>query len=286
VAENGAGVITTYNTTGLPIATPIIVPPVPPNLGPGVPTGLIYYSGNLFNITQGLNTGPSRLLVATDDGMVCGYNASVNPTTAIIAVNRSNVNAVYKGLTIANNLLYVADFYNGRIDVFDSTFTLQAGYLFTDPSLPAGFAPFNIVYLNNQLYVLYAKQDLSQIDDISGPGNGYVSVFNTSGAFVSRLISGGYLNSPWAMIQVPLITDCTSQNVLLIGNFGNGTITAYNTQGTFLGKLQDNLCTDIYIDGLWGLAQSTVGCHIYFASGPNHENNGIVGVLKPVSYSS
>jgi len=80
-----------------------------------------------------------------------------------------------------------------------------------------------------------------------------------------------------------LVTPQCSQNVFLIGNFGSGTITAYDLQGNFLGKLQDSQCVDIFIDGLWGLVQGISGGQIFFASGPNRENNGLVGVLTPVS---
>jgi len=282
VADNGTGFITTYSTSGSPIATPITVPSA--TSGTGSPDGLIYYGGTQFIITSGSNSGPARLLTSTEDGTVSGYNSTVNPTTAIVTVNRSGVGAVYKGLVIVGSYLYVCDFHNNRIDTFDSSFNLLLGFPFVDPTLPSGFAPFNIVSFNNLLYILYAKQDpIAQHDDVAGPGNGYVSVFSTNGTFVNRLISGGYLNSPWAMIQVPILltTNCT-QPAFLIGNFGNGTIAAYSSQGVFLGKLRDYQCVDLIIDGLWGLAQGT-GNVIFFASGPNRESNGLVGSITPIT---
>ena len=65
--------------------------------------------------------------------------------------------AVFKGLAIgtadvgdgAQQYLYATDFHNGRIDVFDRTFTAQTWTgAFHDPELPAGFAPFGIQTLN------------------------------------------------------------------------------------------------------------------------------------------
>ena len=52
---------------------------------------------------------------------------------------------------------------------------------FVDPTLPAGFAPFNIENIGGQLFVTYAKQDADKHDDVAGPGNGFVDVFNTDG---------------------------------------------------------------------------------------------------------
>jgi uncharacterized protein (TIGR03118 family) len=87
--------------------------------------------------------------------------------------------AIYKGLAIdsrtAGTHLYATDFHNGKIDVFDPSFHLitLAGN-FTDPNLPAGFAPFGIQNILGTLYVTYALQDEDAEDDVAGPGNGFV----------------------------------------------------------------------------------------------------------------
>jgi len=149
-----------------------------------------------------------------------------------------------------------------------------------DLTIPIGFAPFGIAYLNGLLYVSYAKQDSAKHDDVKGPGNGYVNVFTTEGQLVKRLISQGYLNSPWGIMQYTLPR--RNRSVLLIGNFGDGTISVYDLNGTFLGKLQDVNCVDIIIDGLWGLTNGISSNTIYFASGPNDENNGLIGFLNKI----
>lgn len=79
----------------------------------------------------------------------------------------------------------------------------------------------------------------------------------------------------WGIIE----TIYHNRPIFLIGNFGDGTISGYNTDGTFLGKLRDNNCVDIILDGLWGLTVGQNNCTIFFASGPNDENNGLVGSL-------
>jgi len=100
---------------------------------------------------------------------------------------------VYTGLAVGNNgsanFLYAADIANGKIDVFNSTFTptTLAGN-FTDtalPALPADYHPFNVQALGGELYVAYAKVDPRTGLDIKGFGA--VSVFDFNGVFKGRL---------------------------------------------------------------------------------------------------
>ena len=57
--------------------------------------------------------------------------------------------------------------------------------------VPAGFAPFNIWNIGGKLYVAYAKQDANKKFDVAGVGNGYVSVFDSTGKLLQSLVSGG-----------------------------------------------------------------------------------------------
>ena len=115
------------------------------------------------------------------------------PTTpallAAIGVNRSAAGADYRGLAIANNgvstLLYAANFGQGTVDVFDQHFapaTPSSG-AFTDPNLPAGFAPFNVQTLGNHVFVTYAQKN--------GTGGGVIDSFNLDGTFVARVAANG-----------------------------------------------------------------------------------------------
>jgi len=276
VADNGNNSITSYNTNGSPTGTVISTT--------GAVDGLVYNPTNNFIIP--LTTSPATLLTSTEDGTIEAWNPAVSPNSTVVVANSSNVPfpGVYKGLAITSTNLYAADFANSRIDTFDSSFNLLTGFPFSDPTIPPGFAPFNIVYLNGVLYVLYALQTPTNPphDDRSGPGNGFVNVFDTNGNFLRRLISRGYLNSPWGFISYSLPDKCHHKSVFLIGNFGDGTISAYDHKGKFLGKLEDHKCVDIIIDGLWGLANGSTPKTIFFASGPNGENNGLVGSIVKV----
>jgi len=57
----------------------------------------------------------------------------------------------------------------------------------------------------------YAKQDHRREDDVACAGCGFVSVFDTSGNFLRRLISNGNLNAPWGLALV--------DGELWVGNF-------------------------------------------------------------------
>ena len=166
---------------------------------------------------------------------------------------------MYKGLASdfngSQDLLYATNFNSGSVDVYDSSFnpvTVTGGFL--DPTIPAGFAPFGIENIGVKLYVTYAMQDADKHDDVAGPGNGFVDVFNPDGTLATRLISQGALNSPWGLALAPAGFGAFSGD-LLVGNFGDGTINAFDpANGNLLGTIADSLGNPIVNQGLWGLA--------------------------------
>ena len=90
-----------------------------------------------------------------------------------------------------------------------------------DPDLPADYVPFNIQAIGDVLYVAYALPDSGRYDQSPGLGNGYVSVFDTDGVFLRRLVSAGPLNNPWGLAVAPGNFGEFS-NALLVGNFADG----------------------------------------------------------------
>jgi len=301
VAQNHAGVLSHYSENG---TNTTIVPPavkVPAASGDpvdiGSPTGLVYNKGpNFINPSTGQ---PYVLLTATEDGTIAAYDPSFNLANAVTVINQSGAGSIYKGLAITNTTLYATDFHNGKVDTFDGSFNGPLnGFPFIDPTIPAGYAPFNIVYLNGLLYVTYALQDANAEDDVPGPGNGYVSIFDINGNFIARLISRGYLNSPWAIVPAhdrhnrhdrhdrndrnDNCHECHEHNdFILIGNFGDGKINKYTLDGQFVETLMRAECTPVTIPGLWGLAYNHYSTKLYFASGPNGENDGLIGYITP-----
>jgi uncharacterized protein (TIGR03118 family) len=144
---------------------------------------------------------------------------------AIKGVDNSAAGAVYKGLALLSNgagtFLLAANFNSGKVDVFDISFnpTSLSGS-FTDPNLPAGYAPHGIQVVNNQIFVVYGLQDGPKHDPVTGAGNGVVDIFDMNGNFVSRFATGGMLNAPWAVALSPANFGQFS-NAFLIGNFGD-----------------------------------------------------------------
>jgi uncharacterized protein (TIGR03118 family) len=277
VSDNGADVSTLYTGTGqqFPIGNPLVV-----KIPNGAPTGQVF-TGNLPSF------GSVRFAFASEAGTISSWSGG---TSAVAQFTSST--AVYKGLALGvsgvNTQLYATDFHNNRIDVFSNTFgqvSLGAG-AFTDPTLPTGYAPFGIQNINGKLYVSYALQDGSAHDDVAGPGNGFVDVYNTDGSLVGRLISNGPLNSPWGLALAPSNFGQFSGD-LLVGNFGDGTINAFDpTTGAFLGTLDDPNGNPIVIEGLWGLLFGNGGNggatdQLFFSAGipgPDHiEDHGLFG---------
>ena len=231
-------------------------------------------------------------IFVTLDGTVAAWSPTLTPNTAAIQVG-SDAGSVYTGAAIGGTSsqprLFAADFAGNEIDVYDRDFQLVTTTgTFTDPNLPAGFAPFNVANIGGQIYVAYAMVNTSTGEAQSGAGLGYVSVFNQNGTFVRRAISGGQLDAPWAMVAAPSGFGDFGGD-LLVGNFGDGTIHAYSTNnGSHQGALLDTLGNEIVLEGLWGLwfgtvsSGSAVSQQLYFAAGVDDEQGGLFGYLSEV----
>ncbi|HTQ29594.1 MAG TPA: TIGR03118 family protein [Opitutaceae bacterium] len=283
IADNGAGVSTLYNSTGTPQSLVVTIPK--PGGGTAAPTGTVF-NGNSAAF------GGDRFIFASEDGTITGWKSGTAATTLL---DNSAGGSVYKGLAISsgggNSYLYATDFHNNRIAVLSSTGAPTLTGSFSDPTLPAGFAPFNIENIGSKLYVTYALQDAAGHDDVAGPGNGFVDTFNLNGDFLGRLTSGGPLNSPWGLALAPAGFGSFGGD-LLVGNFGDGTINAYNPgTGNFVGTLDDPSGNPIVIEGLWGLAFGNGGSGgspgtLYFAAGiPGDgeiEDHGLFGSLTAI----
>src|SRR5437764_10704840 len=157
-----------------------------------------------------------------------------------------------------HNFLYVTNFHTGRVETYDDNCCKVNSRGFVDHTLPAGYAPFGIRNFNDNIYVTYALQDAKGEDDVAGPGNGFVNVFDTSGKFLQRLISNGNLNAPWGLALV-------EGDELWVGNFGDGRINNYNVaDGTFIETISHD-ATPLEIGGLCGLLP--LGTGVYLPAG-------------------
>jgi uncharacterized protein (TIGR03118 family) len=245
-------------------------------------------SGQIFNDTKGFvipGTGmPARFAFAGLAGSITAWNQG----SAAVQVAHTDT-AAYTGLALLHGRsgpqLAAADFHNGRVDVFDSTFhKISSGHRFSDRTIPAGYAPFNIQEVGDRVFVMYAKQDANKAIEVRGPGNGFIDQYRTDGSLVGRFVSRGLLNAPWGVTAAPAKFGPYSGK-LLIGNLGDGRINVYDPHnGHFVATLADKQHRPIVLENLWGLVpgNDTAGGPnaVWFASGPGaNSEHGLVGTL-------
>jgi uncharacterized protein (TIGR03118 family) len=249
IANNNGGTSTLYDAQGNKNTLVVTIPGAAKNpngnCSPGCPTGTVAN-------TNGSYFGGGSFIFDTEDGIIANWTGG---TSAVVAFDNSTSGAVYKGLALLNDtFILAANFNSGKVDVYDRNFNpASLSGSFTDPKLPAGFAPHGIHVVGNQIYVAYAMQDAAKHDAQPGAGLGQVDIFDSNGNFVSAFVpAGGKLNAPWGVVATPA-TFGTFPNAILVGNFGDGTINAFDTTGKFLGQLADSSDKVLVNPGLWDM---------------------------------
>lgn len=297
VSDNGSGWSTLYDNLGnLNAGLKVLIPTAgngpdsPTGLnGPGSPTGIVWNGSKEFQV-QGW---PSLFLFATLDGTISGWAPQSNFNQAILGAdttaNKNPHPAVYTALAITNkpsgNFLFAADMANGRVDVYDGTFTLTtlAPGAFADASLPADFVPFGIQDINGLVYVAFASA--------SGASGGFVEVFKEDGTpapgFPKPLVHGRPLNQPWGIAIAPSSFGRLSNTLLISNNTDHGTINGFNaTTGRFVDAVEDRHGRPIVIDQLWaigfgdGTGKNGAVNQLFFTAGPSNNVAGTFGVIS------
>jgi hypothetical protein len=291
---------------------------------PGTPTGTVFTGSTTgFKLPDG---SPATFLFSSLDGAITGWNSALGTTNSIaqIAINNSANNAVYTDMALLTNptgtFILAANFGQGTdIEVYDSNFAAAklAGN-FTDPNLPANYAPFAVHVIGSQVFVTYALRTVSTPSaggsspvtsspyavrssaaspkamagttylQTVGAGNGVVDVFDLNGNFVSRAVTNGNLNAPWGVAIAPAGFGIFGGD-LLIGNFGDGIINVYNpTTFAFLGQLTDGTGKALSYPSLWeitfGESNATpAGAGdpntLYIAAGLANEAHGLFAAI-------
>jgi uncharacterized protein (TIGR03118 family) len=305
ISDTGTGLtsIDTVNAStgavGLNLFPPVTIPAASAG-ETSSPTGQVYNSfltSNAFMLPDG---SPASFIFATKDGTIAGWNVSEHSLAVTMVDNSANpadgdqasgLGANYTGLAIGMSesgpALYAANFRHGTVDVFNQNFNQVSS--FTDANLPAGYAPFNVQELDNDLFVTFALQDATKTNDVAGAGNGYVDEFDLQGNLLQRVASAGSLDSPWGLATAPSSFGSYAGD-LLVGNFGDGTINAYNLDdnNTFGGQLTNSTGNPIVVPDLWELIPgNTSGAlggdpnTLYFTAGLQNEEHGLFGSLTP-----
>jgi uncharacterized protein (TIGR03118 family) len=286
LANNGTSTSTLYSGAGAPVSAIKVTVP-------GGPTGTVFNSapGSFpVNTTGG---GSALFLFDTLSGNIDAWNGSLG-VMGTAATVKTTAGAVYTGLAItpagsSTPLVYAANFTNGGgINVFDGSFTQLNGTSFAgkfiDPKVPAGYAPFNIQLVGNNLYVEYAEVGSTPGNANRGAGLGFVGVFNLNGDFLNN-ISSPMFDAPWGVTMAPGNFGQFS-NDLLVGNFGNGEINAFDSSGNWAGTLMDGN-NPIVNQDLWALnfrpdgGGGSVSNGLYFDAGIGREADGLFGFIAP-----
>ena len=283
VSDNVTGKSTLYTGTGAKVNLTVTIPPAPAN-ATGTPTGTVFNitvsnPTPAFAVTKGSASAPALFLFDTLDGTISGWNPAVDPTNAVMAVDRSGSGAVYTGLAIAStesgDFLYAADNGpNSRIDVFDAHFNLVKS--FTDPDIHGGFAPYGIQNLGGNIWVTFGGNKSA---------SGFVDEFDTQGNLLKHFAVSGPLHSPWGLAKAPADFGPFSGALLVADNIPKGRIDAFDPNtGAFLGVLRDTNGQAIEIDQIWALQFGNGGRggapnQLFFTAGPSNYANGLFGMI-------
>jgi uncharacterized protein (TIGR03118 family) len=273
VGNNGTGTATLYTGTGTAVPLVVTIPQAGNAGAKGPVTGLLFNvfvaaNANAFDVQAGK---ASDFLFCSEDGVISGWTEGVSGTAASILFDNSKSGAVYTGCavggTAAAPYLFAANFNAGTVDVYDGSLNLNpapysqstlpqpyaSSLPFSNPAIPAGFAPFNVQNIEGTLFVTYALQNSAKSFPVGGAGNGYVAMFNLNGTLIANLVSQGPLNSPWGMAIAPANFGPFA-GALLVGNLTDGKINAFDAAtGATLGALNDPTGNPIAIPGLWSL---------------------------------
>jgi uncharacterized protein (TIGR03118 family) len=257
--------------------------------GPQGPTGQTSNDTSSFPV----NGTPASFIYANVNGTISAWNSGAGTAAQVEA---TTAGGGYTGLvmqsTAAGDFLYAANPKQGRIDVFDGSFTrvtLPAG-AFVDPHLPVGLVPWNVEDVDGELYVAYAVAGPPVAKTVAPEGSGAVAVFDTSGNFIKQLTAGGKLASPWGITLAPHGFGQFSGD-LLVGNFSYVAteINAFDpVSGAYLGTLTDGDGNTLLKgdNGLWDLTFGNRGNGglpntLYFTTGLNDETDGLFGAITP-----
>jgi uncharacterized protein (TIGR03118 family) len=283
VANGGTGTAGVYR--GAAGDAPVTKIPITVSIPGIVPTGEVFNPTDGFQVSGAGVSGAPRFLFATAGGIISGWSPNVPAPDSTEAEPAVTVpGAAFTGLTLSGDRLYAADFHDGTVDVWDSSFKpVTDPDAFRDRRLPGNYAPFGIQAVADEIVVTYAVQDADKEGDVPGAGHGIVDVYSTTGRLLRRLATGGTLDSPWGVAPAPADFGAAS-GALLVGNFGDGHVQAFDPHdGRFLGLLGDAQHGTLTVPGLWGLkfGNGVIGTPdtLMFTAGPDQGTHGVFGEL-------
>ena len=272
VSDNNSNLATLYNSAGVKQGLVVSV---------STPTGQVFNTDSTgFNIGIG---SPAKFIFAGSNGTISAWNGGTT-ATVVNTISGASYNGLTQGTvpaqgnTPAATYLYAANTAQGRVDVFDSSFSLVKSISFTDPSLPSGYSPFNVQSLNGHLFVAYTN---------STTNSSAVAEFDFNGNFIKQVAIGGTLNQAWGLDIAPSSFGQYS-NDLLVGDLGDGKVNVFDPNtNVFLGQLDGANGQPIANVGLWTLVNgngSSAGNmnSVYFTAEGASGTNGVLGSLTAI----
>ena len=266
----------------------------------GPVTGVAFNPGTTFVITQphaeGPITNPSKFFFANASGTISAWTERArpdggfdHPVDSVAVVDARERHSSFLGVTVAptGERLFAADFgAEAALRVFDGQFNEQppvANPFAGKGGQGAPFEPFNVHTVGDRVFAMYGRHVAPGTTPL--PEGGRLAEFDADGRLVATWHGRGLLNYPWGVARAPddfgLYAGC-----LLVGNFGDGTMVAFHPKlKVALDYVRDAHGERVRIDGLWGLqfgngASLGTANHLYFAAGPNHEEDGLFGKLQ------
>jgi uncharacterized protein (TIGR03118 family) len=259
----------------------------------GGPTGIVYSGGDGFLVRGAGRTAPARFIFACEDGIIRGWAPTVPrgwSTRAQVTVDSGASGALFRGLALAHGRLYVTDFHNDRVLMFDSRWRpVRRAGAFRDSGIPAWYAPFGIAAFGDRVFVTYAYR--APVNGNDAPSGGYVDEFDLDGRLITRVGTKGQLDEPWGVALAPAAYGRFGGD-LLVANFGTGRINAYARERegwTFRGRLP------VKVPGVWGISFGAGGAGgdpttLFYAAGPHRwhgasevDVHGVFGAINRVS---
>ncbi len=231
------------------------------------PTALVYNYTDLYNDYKLITVTQA----GTIEGLIIDSNNYPAGNTEVI-INNNIKGAVYTGVDLTEEKLYVSNFASGYVEIYDYDFNFIK--VFTDGALvKSGYHPYNVSVNGEYVYVTFARKIPESEEALTGIGFGYIDKFSRDGELLYRFISRDPLNAPWGLE----FSKC--DRYLYVANHGDGKINTFDLcSGEFIGPIMDENCNPVQIGGLWGI--SLYSDQLSFASGMDNGNNGLIGYLQ------
>lgn len=258
---------------------PFLVVPPAVALTNSEPMGLVQNHTEGFRLATNYGTAPSFLITATRDSQILGWSPSATVNTFVQKYLGTN-NEVFTSACIASDHLYVTDFHNKKVCVFDNQFNdVTSSYRFIN-SANVNYYPYGIESDEKYIYVTYALN--SNDEPVNGPGYGMILVFKHDGCFVKTIVDEyDGTNVPYGTSNVPSNFAKTDHS-FLVANSGSGTIQLRkNMEGKLLEILKDTSGQTIIIDTITSIvAFKNV---LFYTSSPYNNNliSGTYGAIEP-----